>query len=78
MIERRTPEREVGGSIVTQVAVFCPWARYIYLLKVRLIPRKRWLCPDMTEKLFTWTLNRNETKKKSYITLTVDAGVAGL
>ena len=24
LVERRTPEREVGGSILTQVAVLCP------------------------------------------------------
>ena len=31
MVERRPPEREVGGSILTQVAVLCPRARYIHL-----------------------------------------------
>ena len=30
VVERRTPEREVGGSIITQVAVLCRRARYIY------------------------------------------------
>ena len=54
MVERRTPEREVGGSILTRVAVLCPWARYINLPKSS-------LRPDMTEKLFTETLN--ETKR---------------
>ena len=24
VVERRTPEREVGGSILTQIAVLCP------------------------------------------------------
>ena len=33
VVERRTPEWEVGGSILTQVAVLCHWARYIYLPK---------------------------------------------
>ena len=33
VVERQTPEREVGGSILTQVAVLCPLARYIYLPK---------------------------------------------
>ena len=33
VVERRTPEREVGGSILTQVAVLCPLAGYIYLPK---------------------------------------------
>ena len=32
--------------------------------KVLVIPRKRWLLPDMTEKLFTWTLNLKKTKLK--------------
>ena len=30
--------------------------------KVLVIPRKRWLRPDMTEKLFTGTLSLNKTK----------------
>ena len=37
------------GSILTQVAILCIWARYIYLQKVIVFPRKRWLRPDMTE-----------------------------
>ena len=32
--------------------------------KVLVIPRKRWLRPDMTEKLFTGTLSLNKTKPK--------------
>ena len=55
MVERRAPGREVGGSILTQVAVLYPRARYIYLPKVLVIPRKRWLGPAMTEKLLTGT-----------------------
>ena len=35
VVECRTPEREVGGSIPT-AAVLCPWAR-------RFTPRKYWL-----------------------------------
>ena len=36
----------------------------IHLLpNVVVIPRKRWLRPDMTEKLFTGTLSKNETKR---------------
>ena len=35
MVECRTPEREVGGSIPT-AAVLCPWARHF-------TPRKYWL-----------------------------------
>ena len=32
--------------------------------KVLVIPRKRWLCSDMTEKLFTGMLSLNKTKPK--------------
>ena len=59
----RIPEREVGGSILTQVTVLCPWARHIYLPKVLVIPRKQWLCPNMTEKLFTGTLRIKSTNQ---------------
>ena len=69
VVERRTPEREVGGSILTQVAVLCPSARYIYLPIVLVIHRKRWLRPDMTGKLLTGTLSKNETKNKRLISL---------
>ena len=40
--------------------VLCPWARHIYSQKVLVIPRKRWLRPNMTEKLFTGTLEINQ------------------
>ena len=32
--------------------------------KVLVIPRKQWLCPDMTEKLLTGTLSINTNKTK--------------
>ena len=32
-------------------------------------PRKWWLPPDMTEKLFSWTLNLNTHKKKRFFEL---------
>ena len=35
--------------------VLCPWARHIYSPKMLVIPRKRWLRPNMTEKLFIGT-----------------------
>ena len=53
MVEPGTPEREFGGSKPTS-AVLC-----LLLLE---IPRERWLCPDMNEKLFTGTLSLNKTK----------------
>ena len=40
--------------------VVCPSARHIYSPKVLVIPRKRWLSPNMTEKLFTGTLRINQ------------------
>ena len=40
--------------------VLCPLARHIYSPKVLVIPRKRWLRPNMTEKVFTGTLRINQ------------------
>ena len=40
--------------------VLCPRARHIYSPKVLVIPRKRWLRPNRTEKLFTGTLRINQ------------------
>ena len=34
--------------------------------KILVIPRKRWLHPDMTDKLFTGTLSLNKKNKPSY------------
>ena len=64
VVERRTPGREVGDSIPTQVAVLCHWARHIYLPKGTSDTRKRWLRPDVIEKLLTWALSKNEMKRK--------------
>ena len=52
------------GSILGRVGVLFPWARDIYFPKVLVIPRKRWLRLNMTEKLFTGTLNKNRSKIK--------------
>ena len=38
----------------------------IYSSKVLVIPRNRWLRLNMTEKLFTGTLNHNQNKTKNY------------
>ena len=59
MVECRTPEREVGGSIPT-AAVLCPWARHFTPRKYWLITR--WLRPDMTEKLLTVKPQHKQTK----------------
>ena len=52
------------GSILTWVSVLFPWARDIYSPKVLVIPRNRWLRPNMTEKLFTGTLRIKANKQK--------------
>ena len=52
------------GSILGRVGVLFPSARDIYSPKVLVIPRNRWLCLNMTEKLFTGTLNNNQNKTK--------------
>ena len=50
------------GSILGRVGVLFPWARDTYSPKVLVIPRNRWLRLNMTEKLFTGTLNKNQNK----------------
>ena len=60
VVECRTPEREVRGSRPT-ATVLCPWARHFNPRKYWLITQKRWLRPDMTEKLLTGTLSLNTT-----------------
>ena len=49
--------------------VLCPYARHIYSQKVLVIPRKRWLRPNMTEKLFTGTLRFNQPTNQHYFLL---------
>ena len=55
------------GSILGRVGVLFPRARDIYSPKVLVIPRKRWLRLNMTEKLFTGTLNKNKKKNTMYV-----------
>ena len=55
VVQRRNPEQEVGGSILTQVAVLYPCKIHLPPKKVLVIPRKRCLRPDMIEKLLTGT-----------------------
>ena len=57
----RTLDPEVGGSSPTRVKPCCVLEQGTYTpQKVLVIPRKRWLRPNMTEKLFTWTLRINQ------------------
>ena len=60
----RTPDPEVGGSSPTRVKPCCVLEQGTYTpQKVLVIPRKRWLRPNMTEKLFTGTLRINQPTK---------------
>ena len=52
----RTPDPDVGGSSPTQVAVVSLIKTYLHP-KVLVIPRKRWLRANMTDKMFTGTLS---------------------
>ena len=57
----RTPDPEVGGSSPTRVKPCCVFEKGTFTpQKVLVIPRKRWLCPNLTEKLFTGTLRINQ------------------
>ena len=60
----RTPDPEVGGSSPTRVKPCCVLEQGTFTpQKVLVIPRKRWLRPNMTEKLFTGTLRINQPTK---------------
>ena len=63
MVERRTPERKVGVRSSLRSPCCVLEQDTFTSQKVLVIPRKRWLRPDMTEKLFTGTLSKNETKR---------------
>ena len=54
------------GSILGRVGVFVSLSkRHLLPKKVLVIPRNRWLRLNMTEKLFTGTLNHNQNKTKT-------------
>ena len=57
------------GSILGRIGVFVSLSKrhLIYSPKVLVIPRNRWLRLNMTEKLFTGTLNHNQNKNKTNI-----------
>ena len=60
----RTPDPEVGGSSPVRVNPCCVLEQGTFTpQKVLVIPRKRWLRPNMTEKLFTGTLRINQPTK---------------
>ena len=54
------------GSILGRVGVFVSLSkRHLLPQKVLVIPKNRWLRLNMTEKLFTGTLNHNQNKTKT-------------
>ena len=61
-LERQTPDRETRVRS-SAGSVCCFLEQEIYSPKVLVIPRNRWLRLNMTEKLFTGTLNHNKNKK---------------
>ena len=62
----RTPDPEVGDSSPTRVKPCCVLEQGTFTpQKVLVIPRKRWLRPNMTEKMFTGTLRINQPTNQS-------------
>ena len=57
-------EKGGGGSWKSTSALLCPLS--LYSPKVLVIPRKRWLGLNMTEKLLTGMLNLNTNKQNHH------------
>ena len=53
--------RRRGRGFETYLRRLVSLSKTLYSPKVLVIPRKRWLHPDMTEIFLTWTLNLNTT-----------------
>ena len=71
-LERRTPDRET--RVRSSAGSVCCFLEQETLTpqKVLVIPRNRWLRLNMTEKLFTETLNHNQNKTKQSELLSID------
>ena len=66
-LERRTPDRETRVRS-SAGSVYCFLEQETFTPpKVLVIPRNRWLRLNMTEKLFTGTLNHNQNKTKQTV-----------
>ena len=68
MAELRTPNGKVLGLIPTGIMVLCElvsFSKTHQLPTVLVKPRKRWLCPDVTEKLLTGKLILNTNKQSA-------------
>ena len=70
VVEPRTPEREVGVRYLPPLCCVLEQDTFTPRI-VLMIPRKRWLRPDMTEKLFTGTLSINKSLASSMIIQTL-------
>ena len=57
-----------GQGFETDLRCVMSLSKTLYSPKVLVIPRKRWLRPDMMQKLLTWTLSLN-TNKQNYFLL---------
>ena len=56
-----------GRGFETYLLCVVSLSKTLYSLKVLVIPRKRWLCPDMTETLLTGTLSLTTKQKQKYL-----------
>ena len=67
MVEFQSPERKVGFRSSFRMPCCILEQDTFTSQKVLVVPRKQWLCPDMTEKLLTGTqsINLNKTKPAS-------------
>ena len=74
LVERQTPEREVGG-FETFLHRVVSLSKTLYCQKVLVISRKWWLRPEMTEKLLTGklSLNTKKTKKQNWCLVVYEA-----
>ena len=66
MVEFLTPERELWGFDTYLRRVVSLSKESFTPEKVLVLPRKRWLCPDMTEKVLTRTISINTNKQMKY------------
>ena len=84
MVEHRTPNLQVLGSVPTGGTVFCHGAKHINSPEYWLIPQEywliprnlRWLRPDKTEKMLSGTLNLKPSKH--ILVIELKAKLAGL
>ena len=63
LIGRASNSEARGRGFETYLHHVVSLGKTLYFPKVLVIPRKRWLRPDMTEKLLTGTLNINTNKQ---------------